>query len=126
MVNTQEIAASGTSYLNRAEATMCEKIVTWFLKAGVVPAQIGVITPYEGQRAHIVAHMSRSGSFRAALYDEVEVASVDSFQGREKDFIILSAVTVLFCENVTTPCMQLTHTSSTHRFEVMNIKELAF
>ena len=71
---------------------MCEKIVTWFLKAGVVPAQIGVITPYEGQRAHIVAHMARSGSFRAALYDEVEVASVDSFQGREKDFIILSAV----------------------------------
>lgn len=54
--------------------------------------QIGVITPYEGQRAHIVNQMSRTGSLRSALYDEIEVASVDSFQGREKDFIILSCV----------------------------------
>lgn len=52
-------------------------------------AQIGVVTPYEGQRAHIVSHMVRAGSMRARLYEEIEVASVDSFQGREKDIIIL-------------------------------------
>ncbi|XP_057476213.1 regulator of nonsense transcripts 1 homolog isoform X1 [Actinidia eriantha] len=88
----EEISASGTSYLNRTEASNVEKIVTTFLKSGVVPSQIGVITPYEGQRAYIVNYMSRNGALRQQLYKEIEVASVDSFQGREKDYIILSCV----------------------------------
>ncbi|KAK6146412.1 hypothetical protein DH2020_020281 [Rehmannia glutinosa] len=88
----EEISASGTSYLNRTEAANVEKIVTTFLKSGVVPSQIGVITPYEGQRAYIVNYMSRNGALRQQLYKEIEVASVDSFQGREKDYIILSCV----------------------------------
>ncbi|EPS67765.1 hypothetical protein M569_07005, partial [Genlisea aurea] len=88
----EEISASGTSYLNRTEAANVEKIVTAFLKSGVVPTQIGVITPYEGQRAYIVNYMARIGSLRQQLYKEIEVASVDSFQGREKDYIILSCV----------------------------------
>lgn len=88
----EEISSSGTSYLNRNEAAVCEKIVTHFLQAGVTSAQIGVITPYEGQRAYLVNYMQRNGSLRSQLYKEIEVASVDSFQGREKDFIILSCV----------------------------------
>ncbi|XP_047319933.1 regulator of nonsense transcripts 1 homolog [Impatiens glandulifera] len=88
----EEISSSGTSYLNRTEAANVEKIVTTFLRCGVMPNQIGVITPYEGQRAYIVNYMSRNGALRQQLYKEIEVASVDSFQGREKDFIILSCV----------------------------------
>ncbi|KAJ8755110.1 hypothetical protein K2173_018908 [Erythroxylum novogranatense] len=88
----EEISASGTSYLNRTEAANVEKIVTTFLRSGVIPSQIGVITPYEGQRAYIVNYMSRNGALRQQLYKEIEVASVDSFQGREKDYIILSCV----------------------------------
>lgn len=88
----EEISASGTSYLNRTEAANVEKIVTTFLRSGVVPSQIGVITPYEGQRAYIVNYMARNGALRQQLYKEIEVASVDSFQGREKDYIILSCV----------------------------------
>ncbi|ONK58988.1 uncharacterized protein A4U43_C08F1810 [Asparagus officinalis] len=88
----EEISASGTSYLNRTEAANVEKIVTTFLRSGVIPNQIGVITPYEGQRAYIVNYMARNGSLRQQLYKEIEVASVDSFQGREKDYIILSCV----------------------------------
>ena len=88
----EELSASGTSYLNRTEAANVEKIVTTFLKGGITPDEIGVITPYEGQRAYVVAHMIRSGSQRQQLYKEIEVASVDSFQGREKDLIILSCV----------------------------------
>jgi regulator of nonsense transcripts 1 len=88
----EEISSSGTSYLNRTEASSVEKMVTMLLKGGVVPNQIGVITPYEGQRAYVVSHMSRAGTMRSDLYNEIEVASVDSFQGREKDFIILTCV----------------------------------
>ncbi|KAF0693940.1 hypothetical protein As57867_015082, partial [Aphanomyces stellatus] len=91
-LGTEEISSSGTSYLNRTEASNCEKCVTHFLKAGVLPSQIGVITPYEGQRAYIVNFMQRNGPMRSQLYKDVEVASVDSFQGREKDLIILSCV----------------------------------
>jgi regulator of nonsense transcripts 1 len=50
----EEISSSGTSYLNVTEAAMVEKIITRFLKAGITPAQIGIITPYEGQRAYVV------------------------------------------------------------------------
>lgn len=91
-LGAEEISASGTSYLNRTEAAAVEKVVTNLLKCGVLPSQVGIITPYEGQRAHVVAVMTRNGPLRQALYSEIEVASVDSFQGREKDYIILSCV----------------------------------
>ena len=88
----EEMGAGGTSFLNRTEASSVEKLVTLMLKTGITPDQIGVVTPYEGQRSHVVAHMAKNGSLRQELYKEVEVASVDSFQGREKDFIIVSCV----------------------------------
>jgi len=91
-LGNEEISASSTSYLNRTEASNVEKTVTRFLKAGVKPSDIGVITPYEGQRSYIVSTMQNSGSFKKEFYKEVEVASVDAFQGREKDFIVLSCV----------------------------------
>jgi regulator of nonsense transcripts 1 len=46
-LGTEEISGSGTSYLNRSEAAQCEKIVTQFLRCGITPNQIGIITPYE-------------------------------------------------------------------------------
>ncbi|MDP2438814.1 MAG: DEAD/DEAH box helicase, partial [archaeon] len=91
-VGQEEISGSGTSFLNRTEASICEKIVTMLLKMGLRPDQIGVITPYEGQRAFLVSYMQRAGSMQTQMYADVEVASVDSFQGREKDFIILTCV----------------------------------
>eukprot|EP00392_Amoebophrya_sp_AT5.2_P007086 g7100.t1 len=89
----EEISISGTSYLNRTEASNIEKMIAYFLKAKITPAQIGVITPYEGQRAYITTLLQRSAmTMQNRGFEEIEVASVDSFQGREKDFIILSCV----------------------------------
>lgn len=88
----EEIAGSGTSYLNRSEAAYVERVTTCFLKAGVKPEQIGIITPYEGQRAYLVQYMQYNGSLHAKLYQEIEIASVDAFQGREKDIIVMSCV----------------------------------
>merc|ERR1719228_2022364 len=88
----EEIAGSGTSFLNRTEAASVEKMVTKFLKAGIKPEQIGVVTPYEGQRSFLVQYMAFQGNLNAKMYQEIEVASVDAFQGREKDIIIISCV----------------------------------
>mmetsp|Transcript_45348 Transcript_45348/g.109821 ORF Transcript_45348/g.109821 Transcript_45348/m.109821 type:complete len:1016 (+) Transcript_45348:315-3362(+) len=88
----EEISASGTSYLNRTEASYVEKVVTYLLRMGVTPAQIGVITPYDGQKKYVSEYMRRSGMLTSALYEAIEVASVDAFQGREKDYILVSCV----------------------------------
>eukprot|EP01060_Flectonema_neradi_P034843 TRINITY_DN6245_c0_g3_i1.p1 TRINITY_DN6245_c0_g3~~TRINITY_DN6245_c0_g3_i1.p1 ORF type:complete len:1030 (+),score=189.36 TRINITY_DN6245_c0_g3_i1:47-3136(+) len=91
-IGQEEMSSSGTSYLNRTEAAMVEKILTALLKAGVTPDKIGVITPYEGQRSYVTNYMNRNGPLQAEAYAAIEVASVDSFQGREKDYIVLSCV----------------------------------
>ncbi|KOX79069.1 Regulator of nonsense transcripts 1 like protein [Melipona quadrifasciata] len=63
-----------------------------FFYEGSLQNGIGVITPYEGQRAYLVQYMQYQGSLHSKLYQEIEVASVDAFQGREKDIIIMSCV----------------------------------
>lgn len=88
----EEISASGTSYLNRTEASYVEKIVTHLLKMGVESSQIGVITPYDGQKKYVQEHMRRSGPLAASVYEAIEVNSVDAFQGREKEIILVSCV----------------------------------
>ncbi|EZG43855.1 putative regulator of nonsense transcripts protein 1 [Gregarina niphandrodes] len=88
----EEISASGTSYLNRSEAAVIEKFVTTLLRSGLRSDQIGVITPYDGQRAYISTLFSKQPNLGANAYSDIEIASVDAFQGREKDFILLTCV----------------------------------
>jgi hypothetical protein len=45
----------------------------WMCTHGSFNVQIGVITPYEVQRAYIVNYMSRNGSLSQQLYKEIEV-----------------------------------------------------
>lgn len=58
-ISNEEISASGTSFLNRTEASNVEQIVSAFFNAGLRPDQIGIITPYEGQRAFILNYMQK-------------------------------------------------------------------
>lgn len=91
-IGPEELSSTGTSYVNRTEASNLEKIVSVLISRGLSASQIGIITPYEGQRAYITSYMHNLGTLSSSLYQGIEISSVDSFQGREKDFIILSCV----------------------------------
>lgn len=56
------------SYPHRTEAANVEKVVTKLMKGGIKPEQIGIITPYEGQRAYVVHYMQLNGSMHQKLY----------------------------------------------------------
>jgi ATP-dependent RNA/DNA helicase IGHMBP2 len=71
---------------NLGEAGVIARLVRALVSDGLGAAQIGVITPYAGQVAELVAALSD-------LVDAgLEVDSVDGFQGREKEAILFSAV----------------------------------
>ncbi|KAI9889340.1 MAG: hypothetical protein M1814_005583 [Vezdaea aestivalis] len=89
---SEEMSASGTSYLNRTEASNVEKVVTRLLRSNVLASEIGIVTPYEGQRSFISTSIQASGAFSKEQLQKLEIASVDAFQGREKHYIILSCV----------------------------------
>lgn len=90
------------SYKNDGEAQCLEDLMFGILQKGDVSlAQIGVVTPYTGQvstlRAKLFSGLEKRlrgvGKSIASLHPRtLEIASVDGFQGREKELIIFSAV----------------------------------
>ena len=80
----EELEADTGSRRNVQEAALAVKKVRALLAAGVTPAQIGVITPYRAQ-----VRLLRD---RLADVPGLEIDSVDGFQGREKEAIIVSLV----------------------------------
>ncbi|KAH0794228.1 regulator of nonsense transcripts 1 [Histomonas meleagridis] len=88
----EEQSDNGASYINRLEAYLVSQIISKLCHAGVDPNQIGVITPYAGQRFYLKQFLSTAGDLPMELYSYIEVASVDSFQGGERDYIIFSCV----------------------------------
>lgn len=75
--------ADGESRRNLQEAELVVRKVHELLDAGVAPAEIAVITPYAAQVRLL----------RELLSDvPLEVDSVDGFQGREKEAIVISLV----------------------------------
>ena len=90
-------AKDGTGYSNRVEAENVVKLVQW-LRNKCPKASIGVITFYRAQVNMIKSLLDRAGKTQnGSSNDEDEesflkVATVDSFQGSERDIIILSLV----------------------------------
>lgn len=78
-------ALIGESKSNEMEALVVARHVDTLIAAGVRPESIAVITPYNGQLA-ILSQMLRE------KYPSLELGSVDGFQGREKDAVVVSLV----------------------------------
>ncbi|CAE8623465.1 unnamed protein product [Polarella glacialis] len=77
--------SQGMSKSNKAEAD-CVAHLLRALKPGVPLGEVGVITPYSAQVACIRQAIRGVGSEA----DQVQVSSVDAFQGSEKEAILLS------------------------------------
>jgi DNA polymerase alpha-associated DNA helicase A len=75
----------GESKSNEMEALVVARHVDNLVDAGVRPEDIAVITPYNGQRA-LLSQMLRE------KYPGLELGSVDGFQGREKEAVVVSLV----------------------------------
>jgi len=77
---------AGSSRSNMDEAAIVIKIVNDLLAPGDIGAEdIGVISPYAGQVRLIRSMMNDE-------IDGLEIKSVDGYQGREKEIIVLSTV----------------------------------
>ncbi|MFO0816716.1 MAG: AAA domain-containing protein [Pirellulales bacterium] len=81
----EELEPDGESRRNPGEAQAVGRIVGLLLERGVEPTSIGVIAPYAAQTRLLREQL-------AASAPGVEVDTVDGFQGREKEAIIISLV----------------------------------
>eukprot|EP00667_Euglena_gracilis_P004880 EG_transcript_4909 len=82
----EEQASEEGSKYNPLEAEAVAAYVRRLLAAGLSPDAVGVITPYSAQVSLLKELL------RTAEMSSVEVSTVDGFQGREKEAIVLSMV----------------------------------
>ena len=73
----------GTSYMNEKECVKCIELATELKKKS---GDIVIICPYQAQARQILSYGA-----------DIEVHTVDSFQGREADIVILSIVRTKEC-----------------------------
>ena len=86
-------SASFSSLVNEGEAYAVTMHVAGLLCAGVAPAQIAVQSPYAAQVRLMQRRLREAARIGLAPGLElVEVASVDSFQGREAEAVVVSTV----------------------------------
>ena len=91
MDRKDESRLKGGSYCNYAENTLVKKLLEGFKNEGVLPnLDIGIITGYRGQKDLIRKSVNNSGYDRIAK--EIDINTLDAFQGRENDIIIYSTV----------------------------------
>uniref|UniRef100_A0A0N4ZNN2 Helicase ATP-binding domain-containing protein n=1 Tax=Parastrongyloides trichosuri TaxID=131310 RepID=A0A0N4ZNN2_PARTI len=70
-------------YSNPQEALICVKYIKFLLKKGIKESDIGVITPYNGQKNLIEKVLGNT---------KIQVSSVDGFQGQQREVIVFCFV----------------------------------
>ena len=94
-------AAGGEAGASQADASIKnerEGAAAWaharrLVGAGLTPADIGLISPYAAQVALLRdLRAGEAAAHPSAGWEGLEVATVDGFQGREKEAVIISAV----------------------------------
>jgi ATP-dependent RNA/DNA helicase IGHMBP2 len=95
----EEPEPDGESRMNPLEADLVVKKVNELMDHGVPPEDIAVISPYSAQvkllrqKINSLARAAVLGGGDAALsVADIEIDSVDGFQGREKEAIVVSLV----------------------------------
>ncbi len=72
-----------TSFMNHLEASIVKKLVECLKAMGIPSEWLGVITPYDDQ-VKLLSQVVND--------QDIEIKSVDGFQGREKEVIVISFV----------------------------------
>jgi regulator of nonsense transcripts 1 len=86
---TEQQMERGTSVYNEAEVQIVGAILRKLSSNHVNGARIGIVTPYAAQRVRIYEEIESTVKRKAK---RPMVASVESFQGAERDYIIISCV----------------------------------
>ncbi|KXS22325.1 P-loop containing nucleoside triphosphate hydrolase protein [Gonapodya prolifera JEL478] len=79
------VGEEGGSKYNEHEMELCLTHVRALVTAGVAPAQVCIISPYAAQ-------VDRTLALTRETWPDLEVGTVDGFQGREKEAVIVSCV----------------------------------
>jgi superfamily I DNA and/or RNA helicase len=79
----EQIEADGESKLNPKEANLIVRLVRELIDAGMAAEQIAVIAPYAAQVRLLRGRLDLPG---------LEIDTVDGFQGREKEAVLLTMV----------------------------------
>ncbi|EHK15412.1 uncharacterized protein TRIVIDRAFT_184819 [Trichoderma virens Gv29-8] len=82
--NPKKGSLHGESKSNEMEAALVRLHVKQLVEAGVRPEDIAVVTPYNAQLAALASLKEK--------FPGIELGSVDGFQGREKEAVIVSLV----------------------------------
>ncbi|MXR50740.1 IGHMBP2 family helicase [Halovenus sp. WSH3] len=80
--------ADSTSRENPGEASLVADLVAAYVETGIDPAEIAVISPYDDQTDLIEDELDA----RLSATADLEVDTVDGFQGREKEVVLVSLV----------------------------------
>lgn len=73
---------NGTSFYNEGEAEIIKQIVKTSISSGIQESQISLISPYRPQLKYL----------NFPEFQGITVSTIDQFQGKDSDFVIISLV----------------------------------